>query len=153
RMPDGNIYSYSQYTDSDPIQINPKLYMNSTWLKNIDREMPTTTDELYEIIKAFKEEDPNGNGKTDEIPFSASSLGLILNTFNGFWGLRNRRTDHGNVDMNEKTGELRFIPTDPNYKEMLEFINKLYTEGLIDEEIFTMDPAQLVAKGDQDLVG
>ena len=153
RMPDGNIYSYVQYTESDPIQINPKLYINQTWLDKLGKEMPTTTDELYDVLKTFKENDPNGNNEADEIPFTAQSLGHVLNTLYGAWGLRNRGTDHGNVDMNEETGELRFIPTDPKYKEMLEFVHKLYSEGLIDEEIFTMNSAQLVAKGDEDLVG
>lgn len=153
RMPDGNIYSYVQYTESDPIQINPKLYINKIWLDKVGKDMPTTIDELYEVLKAFREEDPNGNGKTDEIPLTAQSLGHIQNIFYGAWGLRNRGTDHPNVDIDEGTGELRFIPIQPEYKEMLEFINKLYTEGLLDEEIFTMNVAQLVAKGDQDLVG
>lgn len=152
-MPDGNIYSFVQYTDSDPIQINPKLYVNKTWLDKIGREMPKTIDELYEVFKTFKEVDPNGNGEKDEIPITAQSLGHIMNIFYGAWGLRNRGTDHGNVDMNEKTGELRYIPVQQEYKEMLQFLNKLYTEGLLDQEIFTMNATQLVAKGAEDLVG
>jgi putative aldouronate transport system substrate-binding protein len=153
RMPDGNIYTFVQYTDSDPIQINPKLYVNRTWLDKLEKEMPTTIDELYELLRAFKEEDPNGNGESDEIPITAQSLGHVLNTLYGAWGLRNRGTDHGNVDMNEETGELRYIPVQPEYKEMLQFANKLYTEGLLDQEIFTMNVPQLVAKGAEDLVG
>jgi len=153
RMPDGNIYSFVQYTDSDPIQINPKLYINKVWLKNVGKEMPTTIDELYAVLKAFKEEDPNGNGKNDEIPWTAQSLDHVLNCLYGAWGLRNRGSDHPDVDMDEETGKLRYIPVQPEYKEMLQFVNKLYTEGLLDQEIFTMNVAQLVAKGDQDLVG
>ena len=34
--------------------------------------MPTTTDEFYQVLKAFKEQDPNGNGKADEIPMTTS---------------------------------------------------------------------------------
>ncbi|WZL78573.1 extracellular solute-binding protein [Eubacteriales bacterium mix99] len=150
---DGNAYSFVQYTDSDPVQINPKLFLNKEWLAKVGKEMPTTTEELYDVLKAFKEGDPNGNGKADEIPWSANSLDLILNSLYGAFGLRNRGTDHGYVDMNEETGELRFIPVQPEYKEMLQYLNKLYKEGLIDQEIFTMDVPQLVAKGDQNQVG
>ena len=150
---DGNIYSFVQYTDSDPVQINPKLYINKSWLQKVGKEMPKTTDELYEVFKAFKEGDPNGNGKNDEIPWTAQSLGLVMNCLYGAWGLRNRGNDHGSVDMDEETGKLRFIPVQPEYKEMLEYINKLYKEGLLDQEIFTMNVPQLVAKGDQKIVG
>lgn len=153
RMPDGNIYSFAQYTDSDPIQINPKLYINKVWLEKVGKEMPTTIDELYKLFKAFKEEDPNGNGQNDEIPWTAQSLGHVLNCLYGAWGLRNRGSDHPYVDMDEETGKLRYIPVQPQYKEMLQFVNKLYTEGLLDQEIFTMNVTQLVAKGDQLIVG
>ena len=98
------------------------------------------------MLKAFKEEDPNGNGKQDEIPWTASGLGQVMNSLYGAWGLRNRGIDHGNVDMDEENGKLRFIPVQPEYREMLEYLNKLYTEGLLDQEIFTMDVPQLLLR-------
>lgn len=153
RMPDGNIYSFVQFTDSDPVRINPKLFINRTWLDKLGKEMPTTTDELYELFKAFRDEDPNGNGKADEIPWTSQSLGLVQNSLYGAFGLRNRGSSHPNVDMDEKTGKLRFIPIQDEFKEMLQFMNKLYTEKLLDQEIFTMNVAQMVGKASQDLVG
>ena len=40
------------------------------WLDKLGLPIPETTDDLYNTLKAFKTQDPNGNGLNDEIPFS-----------------------------------------------------------------------------------
>ena len=47
--------------------------MNSDWLETLGLEQPTTPEELRTVLEAFKTQDPNGNGKADEIPLSATS--------------------------------------------------------------------------------
>ena len=44
--------------------------MRKDWLDKFNLELPETIDEYYTVFKAFKTQDPNGNGKDDEIPFS-----------------------------------------------------------------------------------
>lgn len=51
-------------------------YVNMYWLEKLGMEMPTNMDEFYEMLVRFKNEDPNGNGKPDEIP-------MIGGTWNG----------------------------------------------------------------------
>ena len=152
-MADGNMYSLLYYMDVDANRITPKLFFNQEWLNRVGKSIPTTTEEFYALLKAFKDGDGNGNGKDDEIPWAAQNLEFIVNSLYGAWGLRNRGASHPYVDMDEQTGKLRFIPIQNEYKEMLQYLNKLYTEKLVDQEIFTMNIAQLVAKGEQDLVG
>ena len=54
-----------------------KLWINTQWLDNLGLEMPTTTEEFYQVMKAFKEQDANGNGDlNDEIPLSTVTSGL-----------------------------------------------------------------------------
>ena len=50
----------------------PKLWFNYDWLEKLGLEEPQTTEELYEVLKAFKTQDPNGNGKANEIPLTGS---------------------------------------------------------------------------------
>ena len=38
------------------------------WLDELGLSMPETQDELVEVLKAFRDQDPNGNGIADEIP-------------------------------------------------------------------------------------
>ena len=57
----------------------------------------------------------------------------------------NRGSSHTAVFVNE-AGELEYAYSSDEYRETLKYINKLYTEGLIDQDVFTMDYAQLIAK-------
>lgn len=154
-MPDGNIYSIPSYYDPEflPMLIGKPLWINEDWLNELGMEEPTTTDELYEYLTAVKDTDLNGNGENDEIPLSATSTGAIRDMVKGAWGLGTRGVNHPYIDIDPETDDLRFLQTDPMYKEMLEYVNKLYEEGLIDSEVHTMDDANLNAKGAQGILG
>ncbi len=52
-----------------------KLWIYKPWLDKLGLKMPETTEELYQVLKAFKEQDPNGNGQADELPLSTSKIG------------------------------------------------------------------------------
>ncbi|MFD2115765.1 extracellular solute-binding protein [Paenibacillus yanchengensis] len=150
---DGNIYSLPFVSDFESANYGGKMFINKKWLDQIGMAEPETTDDFYKMLKAFKEKDGNGNAQADEIPLTSTDIESIINALKGFWGLGNRGGAHPLVDMNEETNELRFIPGDDRYKEVLEFLNKLYKEDLIDKEIFTMNSSKLTAKGEDDLVG
>ncbi len=153
-MLDGNIYSLPYLVTATPSRFGMKMFVNRKWLDKLGLQPPTTTDELYTVLKAFKQSDPNGNQKADEIPLSSAQQILgILFPLKGAWGLGTRGGNHPLVDVDEATGKLRFIPADPKYKEVLQYISKLYTEKLIDEEIFTITMAKLAAKGAQNQIG
>jgi putative aldouronate transport system substrate-binding protein len=149
----GKIYDLPSITEAESVLVGPKFYLNRVWLDKLGLKMPGTTDELYTVLKAFKEKDPNGNGAADEIPWSATALSYITDSLRGAYGLSNRGKQLPNIDMDESAGKLRHVPTSTRYKEMLQYMNKLYKEGLIDKEIFTANPAQLIAKGEQNAVG
>jgi putative aldouronate transport system substrate-binding protein len=143
--PDGNIYALPQLAEH-PSARTTKLFINKKWLDKLGLPLPQTTDELYNTFKAIKEKDPNGNGKADEIPWSGDKSSFaLLATLRGAWGI-------GNAGNNDKLdigadGKLRVHVMDPRYKEILEFMAKMYKEGLIDKEVFSQDPPQLYAKG------
>src|SRR5690606_22923264 len=71
---DGRIYSLPNLVDAPSIQVNSKLFINQEWLEATNQRMPTTTDELYEVLKGFREGDPNKNQQMDEIPLTADNL-------------------------------------------------------------------------------
>ena len=65
---DGNIYALNMF-QPETWNMNPyRMYINQKWLDNLGLDMPTTTDELRDVLQAFREKDPNGNGQQDEIP-------------------------------------------------------------------------------------
>lgn len=154
-FPDGNIYSFPTIVEPNflSMRIGPKPWVNNDWLEALNMKMPETTDEYYEYLKAVKEQDPNGNGKADEIPFGSYSIGMLLRWVNGSFGLGNRGFNHPYIDMNPKEEELRFIPTSDEYKAALQYVNKLFSEGLIEQNIFSMESEQFLANASEGLYG
>ncbi|GIO58130.1 ABC transporter substrate-binding protein [Paenibacillus sp. SSG-1] len=154
-MPDGNIYSLPTFYDPDfkSVVIGSELWINKKFLSALGMKEPTTTEEFYQYLKAVKTGDPNGNGKNDEIPYAASGVGGLLDQLKGSWGLGNRGNTHPRVDMDPDTGKLRFIPADPKYKELLQYVNRLYKENLFIPEILTIKGNEVLAKGKDGLYG
>ncbi|KKO53643.1 extracellular solute-binding protein [Paenibacillus sp. DMB20] len=147
---DGKIYGLPYIFNTSTTQGHLGFF-DSQWMKNagIGKE-PATTDELYEMLKAFKEKDANGNGDPgDEIPFSAVGLNafqqLLMPAFTGLTG-------GIGFDVNE-AGEVVYVPAMKEYKDFLVYTNKLYKEGLIDPEFTTQTSQQWQAKVKGNLVG
>ncbi|MCU6708380.1 extracellular solute-binding protein [Paenibacillus sp. J5C_2022] len=154
-MPDGGIYSFPWIFDPafTSLTMGPRVWINKDWLDQLGMQEPTTLDEFYSYLKGVKETDLNGNGKSDEIPWSAVGLQQIIASLKGSYGFANRGNSHPLVDVEPGTDQLRFFPADPKYKEMLEFIHMLYKEGLIDRDTLTQKTPDMYAKGNQNLLG
>lgn len=135
-FPDGNIYSlpYRMPLRPDSFQGN---YINKTWLDALGLEVPTTLDEFENVLRAFRDNDPNGNGLKDEIAWSWAGTGTAFGVwwFFGSYGMANNVFDRfAMID-----GEPVFIPVTENYKEGIKHLARLYKEGLVDPEVFTQD--------------
>ncbi|WP_165972133.1 extracellular solute-binding protein [Paenibacillus piri] len=151
--PDGNIYSLPQLNEQVAPRISRKLWINKKWLDKLGLPVPTTVDEYYKTLKAFKENDMNGNGKNDEIPWTGDKSFDLIPGLRGSWGLGTtgyRKNVYVDEDAN---GKLRFFATDPKYKEMLQYLAVLFKEGLMDREVFAQEVPQFNAKLTQGLVG
>ncbi|WFR56750.1 extracellular solute-binding protein [Anaerocolumna sp. AGMB13025] len=133
---DGKIYSLPGIAVCYHCNYSQKMYINSTWLKNLGLKMPTTIDEYYNVLKAFKEKDANGNGDpNDEIPLIANSDGWHTQ-LDGF--LMNAFTYcDADTHLAVEDGKLIYTATTDQYREGVKFLNKLYNEGLLSPEAFT----------------
>ena len=146
-FPNGKIYSLPSLRDEDflSIRIGAMPWFNKDWLDNLGMNIPETTEEFYQYLKAVKEKDPNGNGESDEIPYGGVSIDDLINWLRGSFGLGN--TGLGYMDKEPSGDGLRFIPSSENYREMLEYLNKLYKEELIQQNIFSIEWGQYMAAG------
>ncbi|HWO55893.1 MAG TPA: ABC transporter substrate-binding protein [Paenibacillus cookii] len=147
---DGNIYALPEVNDCYHCSMSQKMWIYEPWLKKLGLEMPKTTDDLYNVLKAFKENDPNGNGKKDEIPLSITQKSwrstidaFLMNSFiyNPVYGSSSKH-------MFIKDGKLDVAFNKPEWREGLRYLNKLYKEGLIAPESFTQDENQLIQQGE-----
>jgi putative aldouronate transport system substrate-binding protein len=144
--PNGRIYCLPTNKDNPSDYVMHALWMNGDWLKKLGKKVPRTTDELLDVLRAFKKGDPNGNGKADEIPLVARTsdvygAGNIDALFGAF----------GTIDTPEyvysKDGKkVLFSGTQPGYYEGLKWLHQLYDEGLLDADVFTQTQAQVNAK-------
>lgn len=64
---DGKSY-YIGYLLSQNINTDGHFFINRTWLDRLGLAVPTTIEELTDVLRAFRDRDPNGNGLADEIP-------------------------------------------------------------------------------------
>lgn len=145
--PDGHIYSIPYVCGDTTVNYSP--YINSEWLANVNMEMPTTTDEFEAVLKAFKEQDANGNGDpNDEIPFSTDPNNKYLEAMAGYFGMPMTKEALTVVD-----GETAYAGLSSEYRQCLSWLNKLYEQGLVDTEIFTQDSATWEGKGNRDMYG
>lgn len=145
--PDGHIYILPRIQELAH-RVNPdNMFINKTWLDKLGLSIPTTADEFYAVMKAFREKDPNGNGKKDELPMSwcsvKNSRQLNVDSFFGTFGMLDNPM-HLMVSADKK---VYFTANTDNYKNGLAYLNRLYREGLIDPEVFTHDIKQYSAKG------
>lgn len=135
--PNGALYMLPRINeDRDFTSNGVRTYIDRTWLKNVDMEMPTTLDEFYNVLVAFKEKDANGNGDpNDEIPWTFDKGtnvmdGLVMTAFTEITQGDTRIIRDGKVQIAAMTEA---------YREALRFMNKCFSEGLIYAESFTQD--------------
>ncbi|NOU75744.1 extracellular solute-binding protein [Paenibacillus sp. LMG 31458] len=149
---DGKIYSIPSFLSNGNLNYGDTLFLNKKWLEKLNLSVPTTTDEFYQVLKAFKEKDPNGNGQADEIPFTViwgtGNTGSV-NLF-GPWGTVSvagsaTNSSSGNIFI-IKDNKVVAASMIPGYKDAVKYWSKLYQEGLLDKEAFTQDSKAFFAK-------
>ncbi len=145
--PGGKIYNLPKVTGLKGHYLESPIHINKAWLDKLNLAVPTTLDELYNVLKAFKEQDPNGNGKADEIPYIGATVSSNMHTeaLMGMWGLA---TKDGSNDSYVQVvdGKVQFVPVQPAYKEAINYLGKLYKDGLMWQEWFTANSATLNGK-------
>ena len=150
KWPDGSIRSLmtglevSYQNDAEAIQ-----YINKDWLDQLNLEVPTTVDELYDVLCAFRDNDMNGNGdKTDEIPMELAEsnwAGQVL-TMSNPWGIAAWNSDPLNYYYKLQDGKVLPTANSQEYRDYLEYMHKLVADGLLDKECFTETNDQYYAK-------
>ena len=148
--PDGKIYSMPHINECFHCSMSQKMWINQPWLTKLGLKMPTTTEEFYQALKAFKTRDPNGNGKADEVPLSGALKAwhtempsFLMNAFIYF-----EENGDSTLYFRVQSGKIDFVADKPEWRDGMRYMARLYKEGLIDPAAFTQDGTQLVALGE-----
>ena len=144
---DYNIYTIPQYS-----------MINKTWLDELGLEVPTTLDELHDVLVAFQENDMatmygNDAGQTIPLSFGIDQWCWGQNIYYAGFGFTNWTNDVCADLLLQPDGTVNFVSDDDNYRAALEYFHDWFTEGLIDQEVFSQDDTQYMAKCSQGRVG
>ncbi|MBU9713341.1 extracellular solute-binding protein [Evansella tamaricis] len=130
------VYSFPSMNPDGPYTA---MYIRKDWLDHLGLSMPETTEELFEVLKAFTFEDPNQTGKNDTIGFTSDYLEFAtLSTITNAFGLPQfGSTAYGIPEdwIDETDGELHFGPISNEYNNYLQYMNQLMDAGVIDQDI------------------
>lgn len=114
------------------------VLVRKDWLDNLGLDVPHTLDDLYEVARAFTEDDPDGNGVDDTVGFVErnESFYVGMRSLSGYFGAGNWFTI---------TDDDEVIPsfTQPEYKEAMEWFRDVYENGWMNSDFTVM------AKNDQ----
>ena len=128
-LPDGSIPALPQLNQ---LLTNNAIWINTRWLRALQLDVPTTAEELTQVLRAMRSSDPNRNGKQDEIPLE----------FTGLWDLRYLGHAFGLVadDYYLYTGEdgqVKSILVSEQNRAFLEWLRLLWNERLMDRNGFS----------------
>lgn len=146
-MSDGNLYAFPNISETYHASAYPKFWVNKDWMDTLGIAEPQTTDELYDMLVAFRDQDPNGNGEQDEIPamgnieWSCPIEYYLMNSFVPF-DLDGQVPSPGSMSY-LKDGQVTFAANTDEYREGLRYIKKLVDEKLIDVVSFSQKTDQM----------
>lgn len=142
---DGHMYYVSEIAHGLPF--SGPVY-RADWLEKLGLDYPETLEELYQVLVAFRDKDPNGNNQKDEwaisgLPFQSTvfSPAYLIHAYGitlGFMQIDNKVT-HGALQ--------------PEFADAMAYLHRLYAEGLLDPDYATQDRNALDGKFMNDLVG
>lgn len=133
--------------------------INKAWLDDLGLEVPTTLDELHDALKAFADNDMSakyyGNAPGSTIPMSTGFDQWCWgqNIFYAGFGFTNWPNDICNDLILNDEKKAEFVCASDGYREAVTYFHDWYAEGLMDQEMFSQDDKQLLAKCAQGYVG
>ncbi|GAL20450.1 ABC transporter substrate-binding protein [Vibrio maritimus] len=121
---DGNVYYIPYLPDG---KYGRGYFVRYDWLEKLGLEPPKNVDEMYEVLKAFRDKDPNGNGKKDEVPFFARHWQEMVRLVT-LWDGRTSGSDVFH-DFHVVDGQIKHGYAGENYKVGIQNLAKWYQEG------------------------
>jgi putative aldouronate transport system substrate-binding protein len=129
---DGNYYYIPYLPDG---KFGRAWYIRQDWLDKLGLQQPQNVEEYHAVLTAFRDQDPNGNGMKDEVPYFARDWEEVLRLLT-LWDARTSGSDSYH-DFYVKDGAIAHPYAQDAYRDAMANLAAWYKEGLIDPEIFT----------------
>ncbi|MEP1929857.1 MAG: sugar ABC transporter permease, partial [Roseibium sp.] len=130
---DGNYYYIPYLPDG---KYGRAWFIRQDWLDALGLEQPQNVEELEATLIAFRDNDPNGNGAADEVPYFARQWEEV-NRLLTLWDARSSGSDTYHDFYITADGSIAHPYAQDTYRDGISNIARWYEAGLIDAEIFT----------------
>lgn len=135
---DGNIYYFPVIREVS--SGNQPYIVRTDWLAQLNVSSPVTIEDWERLWELVKTTDLNGNGKHDEIPFSAATMADVRN-FCTAWGV----LDDFYADP-EDGGQIHYGPIEEKYRQAVQWMHDMWDKGYIDSELVSSNEASFASK-------
>jgi ABC-type glycerol-3-phosphate transport system substrate-binding protein len=120
------------------------MCIRKDWLEKVDLPVPTSLDEFTAALKAFQDNDVNGNGVVDE--FAVSDTSYFNVGMNLWFGIETCTADSIGINLTEN--QVHSAWYNPNIKEYFTYVRGLVEQGLLSADYIGSD-----ASSSADLAG
>lgn len=126
------------------LRIQPRYaaYYRKDWAEALGIEPPQTLGELYDMLKAFKLEDPDGNGENDTVGLVNSWQNYGTRQWNGIQMLTTVLGGPNGWRYEAEEGKMVPDFSTEGYLEMLRWFRALYQEGILDHSFAFLTAVQ-----------
>jgi len=159
---DGHIYTVPKYNETLTNPAQGRIWVYQPWLDAVGMKAEdiATTEDFQKMLEAFKTQDPNGNGKADEIPALSTGLennagsngGAFIDAMMSAFVPCTSSLDY----LNANDGQISVSYNQDTWKDGIKYLNTLCEAGLFDPVSFTTstDSFKTIMNGEGDqLVG
>src|SRR5690606_16251476 len=117
--------------------IRHSVIIRQDWLDNLGLELPETTDDLYEIARAFTEDDPDGNGQDDTYGMINIDWGPTIGNGSPYDAIE---VWHGAGNLwRDEGGELVPAFTTEEWLQALQYERDLVENGYVNPDYATLE--------------
>lgn len=147
---DGSIYALIGM--AEPVEGHITIMYNTDWMEKLGAEIPTTLDEFTDLLYKMKEAgDLNGNGLEDEIILTSDGVSGLTSGLGTAFGLE--QYEAWDAFVADENGVVTSEYTSDNMRDFLAYLNELYENKLLDQEISSTNANILAEKIASDRVG
>lgn len=108
------------------------LFVRRDWMNNLGIDDPKTIDEFTAMIKAFTENDPDGNNQNDTYGWACGKTVEWLRDFQGSFGIESEWTK-------DENGEWGMDVLTDEYQDFLNWLMELVNNGYITKNMYNVD--------------
>jgi putative aldouronate transport system substrate-binding protein len=150
---DGKLYTFPGVNDCFHCRSSPgRAWISQSYLDKVGMPVPGTTDELRQVLQAFKEKNPSG--KSGFLPLAAGVGNPLDSWFMGAFGYNPVPSGTRDKGWMRLAGDkVEFVANTDQWRNVLIYLNQLGKDGTLTQSAFSMTSQELTQSGNNGKIG